>query len=250
MSDDLFTLEHVHAALNHYTINHGIENGLYPYSPAYWCVEQVAQLTDAEREAALFRLSVWDLINMPAVTVKELCKPGSDVWNYSIIATSADNSKNELLVSACAIWGWGLTVEFDSISYHLAASNLVFAMLAQEQHTRSILNDFEDLPNKEVRRKAARAKYEIYYGPLKTQCQNWAQEVIDKAESRITIQKLTEAVYGLYLGELKAHPKGTPEYRKIHPLNNNGEYLAEIQFSTIRGWVAPMVSNRRTSKNK
>ncbi|MBI6549946.1 hypothetical protein [Xenorhabdus lircayensis] len=102
MSDNLFTLEHVHIALSHYTISY--ENGLYPYSSVYWCTEQVAKLTDAEREAALFKLSVWDLIYSPIEAIKELCKPGSDVWNYSIIETLANSSKNDLLVGACAIW--------------------------------------------------------------------------------------------------------------------------------------------------
>ncbi|CDG20539.1 protein of unknown function [Xenorhabdus poinarii G6] len=242
MSDDLFTLEHVHAALNHYTINHGIENGLYPYSPAYWCVEQVAKLTDAEREAALFGLSVWDVIDYPAITVKKLCQPGSDVWNYSIAEMLTNSSKNDLLVSACAIWGWGLTEESDNTSCHLAASNLVFAVLAQEQYDSDIMNEFENLGIKEVRSKAAKAKHEAYYAPLKAQCLSWAHEIIHDTSKNITKTALATAVDSRYHDLIKENPQGTPVYGQFHRMNyNTGQRVKEPAYRTIYGWVKTLL---------
>ncbi|MDE1479257.1 hypothetical protein KKJ25_00605 [Xenorhabdus bovienii] len=251
MSDELFILDNVNAALNHYSMGNGIENGLYPHSPAYWCSEQVAKLTDAEREAALFRLSVWDVIYCPVRAIDELRKPGSDVWNYSIAEMLTDSSKNDLLVSACAIWGWGLTEESDNTSCHLAASNLVFAVLAQEQYDSDIMNEFENLEIKEVRSKAAKAKHEAYYAPLKAQFLKWAQEIIDTTSGAMTKKSLATAVDTRYLGWIKENPRGTSEYRKLHPLNDNGELLKEPVYRTIYGWVEKLLpTNRRPSKKK
>ncbi|BET97454.1 hypothetical protein [Xenorhabdus taiwanensis] len=250
MSDDIFILENVNAALKHYSIGNGIENGLYPHSPAYWCAEQVGKLTNDERKAALFRLSVWDLIDYPAITVKKLCQPGSDVWHYSIVETLADNNKNELLVSACAIWGWGLTVESDSTSYHLAASNLVFAVLAQEQYDSAVLNDFENLGIKDKRRKAANARHEVYYAPLKLFLRKWAQEIIDSNADTMTKTELANAVDSHYRDWIKEKPRGTTEYRKLHPWNDNGESLKEPTYRTIYGWVKDLLPTNRRARNK
>ncbi|MGJ0626663.1 hypothetical protein [Xenorhabdus bovienii] len=251
MSDELFILDNVNAALNYYDMGRGVENGLYPHSPAYWCSEQVAKLTDAEREAALFRLSVWDMFDSPAITVKKLCQPGSDVWHYSIIDILQTNGKNELLVSACAIWGWGLTEESDNTSCHLAAYNLVFAVLAEEQYINAMMNEFENLEIKEVRSKAAKAKHKAYYAPLKAQFLKWAQEVIDTTSGAMTKKALATAVDSRYLGWIKENPRGTSEYRKLHPLNDNGELLKEPAYCTIYGWVEKLLpTNRRPSKKK
>ncbi|MDE9483680.1 hypothetical protein [Xenorhabdus bovienii] len=241
MSDELFILDNVNAALKYYSMGNGIENGLYPHSPAYWCSEQVAKLTDAEREAALFGLSVWDVIYCPVRAIDELCKPGSDVWNYSIAEMLTNSSKNDLLVSACAIWGWGLTEESDNTSCLLAASNLVFAVLAQEQYDSDIMNEFENLGIKEVRSKAAKAKHEAYYGPIKSLFLKWAQEIIDTTSSAMTKKALATAVDSRYLDWIKENPKGTSNYKQIHPLNNNGELLKEPDERTIYGWVKTLL---------
>ncbi len=69
--------------------------------------------------------------------------------------------------------GWGLTEESDNVSYHLAASNFVFATLAQEQYTRTLRSDFDDLTIKEVRRKAGKIRSAQRDGALKAQCNKW-----------------------------------------------------------------------------
>ncbi|WP_340613577.1 hypothetical protein [Xenorhabdus thailandensis] len=251
MSDDIFILENVNAALKHYSIGNGIENGLYPHSPAYWCAEQVSKLTNDERKEALFRLSVWDLIDVATVTIKKLCQPGSDAWQYSIVEMLADNGKNDLLVSACAIWGWGLTVESDSAAYHLAASNFVFAVLAQEQYRRDILDDFEDLQLIESRSKGGTARHSIYYMPLKERCLKWAQEIIDSTTGTMTKKALATAVDSRYHDLIKENPPGTAVYGQYHPMNyDTGQRIKEPVYRTIYGWVKGLLPITKEAKKK
>ncbi|MBD1228587.1 hypothetical protein [Xenorhabdus griffiniae] len=241
MSDELFIIENVNAALDYYNMGRGMEDGLYPHSPAYWCAGQVANLTDAEREASLSRLDIWDMLYGPVSYIKELCQPGSDVWRYFIVDTSINSTKNDLLVSACAIWGWGLTEDSNSVSCYLAASNLVFAILAQEQYDNEIINDFENLDIKYKRRKAAKARHDNYYGPLKISIRKWAQETINTTSRNITKAALATAADSCYRDWIKENPPATPAYNRLHPLNNNGQRLNEPTYRTIYGWVKTLL---------
>ncbi|PHM22458.1 hypothetical protein [Xenorhabdus ehlersii] len=251
MSDDIFILENVNAALKHYSIGNGIENGLYPHSPAYWCAEQVSKLTDDERKEALFRLSVWDLIDVATVTIKKLCQSGSDAWHYSIVETLADNSKNDLLVSACAIWGWGLTMESDSTSYHLAASNLVFAVLAQEQYDSDTLNEFENLDIKNARRKAGKIRSEQRDGALKDQCIKWAEDITKAKDYIVGKEELAESVYDKYVTFIIENPKGTDNYTLLHPIDKRGTHRPQMEdYRTIYKWVSHLTLGKRARKKK
>lgn len=244
MSKDLFTLENINKAKALFSPYDEDSLDLSGYSSAHWGIHQLSMLSKDDISQALHYLSVWDLVYEPLTTVTELTKIDSDVWQYCIVSPLSEGNKIIPIVGACAVLGIAESEEMSSEKTLLAASNFAFAILAKQLFDAETINDFDNLDLKTKKRKAAKAKSDIYYGPIKAQMIEWAKQVINTNSGKVTKTELTAQVDAKYQEWIESNPVGSKSYARLHPFNKNNEIDKVIAEKTIYSYVAPMITSK------
>ncbi|MFH6839475.1 hypothetical protein [Providencia sp. 2024EL-00732] len=242
MSKDLFTLENINKAKVLFSPYNEDSLDLSVYSSAHWCIHQLSMLSEDNINQALDYLSVWDLVYEPFVTVTELTKIDSDVWQYCIASPLSEGNKIIPIVGACAVLGSNGNAGVLLEQALLAAGNFAFAILAKQQFDAETINDFDNLDLKSKKRKAAKAKSDIYYGPIKAQMIEWAKQVINTNTGKITKAELTAKVDAKYREWIATNPVGSESYARLHPFNKNDEIDKIIAEKTIYSYVSPLLT--------
>lgn len=250
MSKDLFTLENINKAKARFSPYNEDSLDLSVYSSAHWCIHQLSTLSEDDISQALYYLSVWDLVYEPFVTVTELTKIDSDVWQYCIASPLSEGNKIIPIVGACAVLGSNENAGLPLEQALLAASNFAFAVLAKQQFDAETINDFDNLDLKTKRRKAAQAKSDIYYGPIKAQMIEWAKFVLSNETCEMTMAALTDSVDALYHKWIAANPLGSLNYAKLHLYNKNQEEGKELAWKTIYSYVTPILRDSKCLPTK
>ncbi|MGG4610701.1 hypothetical protein [Providencia sp. Me31A] len=245
MSKDLFTLENINKAKVLFSPYNEDSLDLSVYSSAHWCIHLLSTLSEDDISQALYYLSVWDLVYEPFVTVTELTKIDSDVWQYFIVSPLSESNKIIPIVGACAVLGSNGNAGILLEQALLAANNLAFAVLAKQQFDAETINDFDNLDLKSKKRKAAKAKSDIYYGPIKVQMIEWAKQVINTNTGKITKAELTAQVDAKYQEWIESNPVGSESYARLHPFNKNCEVDKVIAEKTIYSYVSPLLKKAR-----
>lgn len=244
MSKDLFTLENINKAKARFSPYNEDSLDLSVYSSAHWCIHQLSKLSEDNISQALDYLSVWDLVYEPLTTVTELTKVDSDVWQYCIVSPLSESNKIIPIVGACAVLGIAESEEISSEKTLLAANNFAFSILSKQQFDAETINDFDNLDLKSKKRKAAKAKSDIYYGPIKAQMIEWAKQIINTNTGKITKAELTAKVDAKYQEWIESNPVGSESYTRLHPFNKNNEIDKVIAEKTIYSYVAPMIISK------
>lgn len=250
MSKDLFTLENINKAKVLFSPHSEDDIYLTRLSSAHWCIHQLSTLSEYDIEQALDYLNVWDLIDVPQETARELTKIDSYAWRYCVAEPLSDGNKTIPLVGACAVLGMTENEDIPNDKYLLAASNFAFAILAKQADDAEVVNSFDNLSSLDLiekRQKAAYAKHDKYYGPIKAKINVWAEQVISEDKGKITMTALTNQVDAKYHDWVTEHPVGSIEYMKLHPFNKNQDADKGISWETIYDWVTPLL---RDKKNK
>ncbi|ENG7678936.1 hypothetical protein ACU7RR_002288 [Providencia stuartii] len=246
MSKDLFTLENINKVKVLFSPYNEDSLDLSVYSSAHWCIHQLSTLSEDDISQALYYLSVWDLVYEPFVTVTELTKIDSDVWQYCIASPLSEGNKIIPIVGACAVLGSNGNAGVLLEQALLAAGNFAFAILAKQQFDAETINDFDNLDLKSKKRKAAKAKSDIYYGPIKAQMIEWAKQVINTNTGKITKAELTAKVDAKYREWIATNPVGSESYTRLHPFNKNNEIDKVIAEKTIYSYVAPLLTTKKS----
>ncbi|HHR6017588.1 TPA: hypothetical protein ACS7Z7_001229 [Providencia alcalifaciens] len=250
MSKDLFTLENINKAKVLFSPYNEDSLDLSVYSSAHWCIHQLSTLSEDDISQALYYLSVWDLVYEPFVTVTELTKIDSDVWQYCIASPLSEGNKIIPIVGACAVLGSNENAGIPLEQTLLAASNFAFAVLAKQQFDAETINDFDNLDLKSKKRKAAKAKSDIYYGPIKAQMIEWAKLVLSNNNQEMTMTSLTDSVDALYHKWIAVNPLGSLNYAKLHLYNKNQKEGKELAWKTIYNYVTPILRDNKCSPTK
>ncbi|MBG5892233.1 hypothetical protein [Providencia rettgeri] len=250
MSKDLFTLENISTAKVLFSPYNEDSLDLSVYSSAHWCIHQLSTLSENDISQALDYLSVWDLVYEPLTTVTELTKVDSDVWQYCIVSPLSESNKIIPIVGACAVLGIAESEEISSEKTLLAASNFAFSILSKQQFDAETINDFDNLDLKSKKRKAAKAKSDIYYGPIKAQMIEWAKLVLSNNNQEMTMTSLTDSVDALYHKWIAANPLGSLNYAKLHLYNKNQKEGKELAWKTIYNYVTPILRDNKCSPTK
>lgn len=167
MSKDLFTLENINKAKVLFSPYNEDSLDLSVYSSAHWCIHQLSTLSEDDISQALYYLSVWDLVYEPFVTVTELTKIDSDVWQYCIASPLSEGNKIIPIVGACAVLGSNENAGIPLEQTLLAASNFAFAVLAKQQFDAETINDFDNLDLKSKKEKPPKLKVIFIMAPSK-----------------------------------------------------------------------------------
>lgn len=249
MSKDLFTLENINKAHMLFSVHSEDDIYLVPLSSAHWCIHQLSTLSDNDIEQALEYLSAWDLVYEPLTTVTELTKVNSDVWRYCVAEPLSESNKIIAIVEACTVLGIVENEGVQSKKALLAASNFAFAILAKQVDDTEVVNSFDNFHLIEKKQKAAYAKNNIYYGPLKEFLRQQAEEILIQCNRKTTKAALTRKVYSIYENEIlyNQSDKGLSEY---HPLNNNGERLPPVVPRTVSKWLDDLITSKKAKPAK
>lgn len=252
MSDNLFTLENINKAKLLFSPCSEERGYLSAHSSAHWSIHQLSILSEDDIKQALDYLSVWDLVYEPLTTVTELAKIRSDVWQYCIAAPLSEGNKVIPIVGACAVLGCNGNTGVLLEQALLAAGNFAFAILAKQQFDAEIINDFDNLDLKAKRRKAAKAKNNIYYGPLKEFLRQQAEKILIQCNRKITKNALTRKVYSIYEREIlyNKSDNSQSEYKRLHQPNNNGERLTPVVPRTVYKWLDDMITSKKDKPAK
>lgn len=247
MQYDLFTLENVNKAKVLFSPHSEDDIYLTHLSSAHWCIHQLSTLSEDDIEQALDYLSVWDLIDEPQDTARELTKIGSYAWRHCVAEPLSDRNRTIPLVGACAVLGMIGDDDIPKEKCLLAASNFAFAILSIQVDDTEVVNSFDNLHLIEKRQKAAYVKHDKHYGLIKAKMNVWAEQVISKCNGKMTMKGLTEHVDAKYHDWLAKYPVDSIEYMKLHPFNKNQDPDKGVSWKAIYDWVTPLL---RDKKNK
>lgn len=252
MQYDLFTLENVNKAKVLFSPHSEDDIYLTHLSSAHWCIHQLSTLSEDDIEQALYYLSVWDIVYEPIDSILELIKVDSGVWRYCIAAPLFDGNKKIPIVGACAVLGVIKNEDIPKEKCLLAASNFAFAILCKQVDDAEVINSFDNLDLKTKREKAAKAKSDIYYGPLKEFLRQKASEILIQCDRKTTKASLNRKVYSIYENEIlyNKSDKGRSEYKRLHPPNNYGERLPPVVPRTVNKWLDDMFTSKKNKPAK